>query len=514
MRDSPADLSPEDFRVAGRALVDRIADFLTTLRDQPVVPDTTPAAVRAKLGADAPVPRQGSPAGEVLDHAADVFLEGSTLNGHPRFFGYITSSASPIGALADLLAASVNPNVGAWALSPVATEIERQTVRWVAELIGYPTDAGGLLVSGGNVANLVCFIAATREKAQADLRTHGVPSGERLLVYASAEVHTWVEKATDICGFGLDALRSIPVDSGRMMRADALREQIDRDRRDGFHPAIIVGTAGSVGTGAIDPLHELAAIAKEQDLWFHVDGAYGAPAAVLDDAPAEFRAVALADSVAVDPHKWLYAPLEVGCALVRRPSALHDAFAFHPTYFRFEGDAQDPPTNYHEWGLQNSRGFRALKVWTTIQQVGRQGYERMIADDIALSREMHRLAGEEPELEALTQSLSISTFRYIPRGLDRGAAGAYDYLNELNTALLARIQADGTAFVSNVVLDGVFALRACIVNFRTTSADVRTTIDAVVRLGRLVDAELRPASLRAPIRPVGGAAPSPSSASR
>src|SRR5215831_4253947 len=490
MRSSPAELSPDEFRAAGKALVDRLADFLSTLRDQPVAPDTTPAEVRAKIGADATVPRVGLPAGEVLERAADVYLSGSTLNGHPRFFGYITSSASPIGALADMLAATVNSNVGAWSLSPVATEIERQTVRWVAELIGFPTDAGGILVSGGNVANLVCFIAATRDRAKADLRANGV-ANERMVVYASSEVHTWIQKAADICGFGLDAVRSIPVDRDRAMRADALREQIARDRRDGLRPAIVVGTAGAVSTGAIDPLRELSAIAKENDLWFHVDGAYGAPAAMLHDAPADLRALELADSVAVDPHKWLYAPLEAGCALVRRPSALHDAFAFHPPYYKFEGEVDDPPTNFHEWGLQNSRGFRALKVWTTIQQVGREGYERMIADDIALSREMHRLASEEPELEALTQYLSISTFRYIPADLDRSAASAGDYLNELNTALLDRIQAEGTAYVSNAVIDGVFALRACIVNFRTTSADVQATIDVVLRLGRMVDANMR-----------------------
>lgn len=500
MRNSIADLSPDEFRVAGKALVDRIADFLATIRDQPVAPDTTPAAVRARIGADAPVPRVGAPAGEVLEHAADVLLSGSTLNGHPRFFGYITSSASPIGALADMLAASLNANCGAWALSPVATEIERQTVRWVAELIGFPSDSGGIMVSGGNVANLVCFIAATRDRAHADLRKHGVNSAGRMLVYASSEVHTWLEKTADICGLGLDAVRPVPVGASLTMRTDALREQIAQDRRDGFRPAIVVGTAGSVGTAAIDPLRELSAIAKENDLWFHVDGAYGAPAAMLPDSPADLRALALADSVAVDPHKWLYAPLEAGCALVRRPSALHDAFSFHPPYFTFDGRAEDPPTNFYEWGLQNSRGFRALKVWTTIQQVGRDGYQRMIADDIALSREMHRLAGGEAELEAFTQSLSINTFRYIPPGLDRKAVGAKEYLNDLNTALLARVQSEGTAYLSNAVIDGNFALRACIVNFRTTSADVKATIDVIVRLGRVIDAELRPEGLRGPIR--------------
>lgn len=499
MRSSPAELSSDDFRAAGHSLVDRVADFLATLRDQPVAPDTTPGAVRARIGADEGVPQHGAPAHEILERAADLVLDGSTLNGHPRFFGYITSSAAPIGMLADMLAAAVNPNCGAWSLSPVATEIEKQSVRWIAELIGFPTDCGGILVSGGNVANITCFIAATRAKSRRDIRAHGVDRSDRLVVYASTEVHTWIQKAVDICGLGLDALRSIPVNAERAMRTDALRAQIEQDRREGLHPAVIVGTAGSVGTGAIDPLQELAAVARDHDLWFHVDGAYGAPAVVLDDAPPELRAIALADSVAVDPHKWYYAPLEAGCALVRRPSELHDAFAFQPPYYRFDGAAEDPPTNFHEWGPQNSRGFRALKVWTTIRQVGRDGYRQMIADDIALSREMHRLAAAEPELETFTQSLSISTFRYIPADLDRAVEGASTYLDQLNATLLARVQADGTAYLSNAVLDGAFVLRACIVNFRTTSADVRTTIDAILRLGRATDAELRPDSLRGPI---------------
>jgi aromatic-L-amino-acid/L-tryptophan decarboxylase len=497
-RNSPADLSAEEFRAAGHALVDRIAGFLATLRERPVAPDTTPAALRDVIGAQAPVPRHGLPASEVLRRAADTLFDNSTFNGHPRFFGYITSSATPIGALADLLAASVNPNVGAWSIAPVATEIERQTIRWIAELLGYPTDCGGILVSGGNVANLVCFIAATRAQSSTDLRAHGLAPAVRQVVYASAEVHTWLDKAVDVCGLGLDAIRRIPVDPLGRMRADALVDQIARDRSGGFQPSIVIGTAGSVGTGAIDPLHELAEIAKSNDLWFHVDGAYGAPAAMLPEAPDDLRAMELADSVAVDPHKWLYAPLEAGCSLVRRPSALHDAFSFHPVYYSFAGDAEDPPTNFYELGLQNSRGFRALKVWTSIQQIGRDGYERMIRDDIALSRLMHRLAEDQRELEPRTQSLSISTFRFVPVEL-RDRPEAVEYLNQLNTELLARIQADGTAYLSNAVIDGLFYLRACIVNFRTTAEDVQRTIETIVALGRSVDERLRPAGLRGPI---------------
>jgi glutamate/tyrosine decarboxylase-like PLP-dependent enzyme len=207
----------------------------------------------------------------------------------------------------------------------------------------------------------------------------------------------------------------------------------------------------------------------------------------------------LADSVAVDPHKWLYAPLEAGCALVRDRDALHNAFSFHPPYYTFDGDAQDPPTNFHEWGPQNSRGFRALKVWMTMRQVGRLGHVKMIADDIALSRELHRLVSEHDELEPLTQALSITTYRYVPPDLRerRHEKSTLEYLNQLNTALLAKLQQDGTVYLSNAVIGPVFALRACIVNFRTTSADVEMLVEASVAAGRSLDAALRATTARA-----------------
>ena len=493
MRDAPAELSAAKFREIGHRLIDQIADFLSTIHERPVAPASTPHAIRALIGGGGAMPEHGSDPVTILEQAADALFASSTLNGHPRFFGYITSSAAPIGALADLLAAAVNPNCGAWALSPVATEIERLAVRWIAELVGFSPDCGGLLVSGGNMANMVCLIAAVRAKATWDVRARGVADRARLTVYASTEVHTWLQKGADICGLGIDSVRAVAVDQTGVMRIDALTRQIADDRARGLCPAIVVGTAGSVSTGAIDPLPELASLCASESLWLHIDGAYGAPAAVLGDAFPALRAIALADSVAVDPHKWLYAPLEAGCALVRDAEALHRAFSFHPPYYRFDGAADDPPTNFHEWGPQNSRGFRALKVWATIRQVGRSGFAQMIRDDIALSRELYQAASACEDLEALTQSLSITTFRYVPADLRamRAEPAAAEFLNTLNTALLARLQAEGRVYVSNAVIGSVFALRACIVNFRTTSTDIRALVDAAVDAGRRVDGELR-----------------------
>jgi aromatic-L-amino-acid/L-tryptophan decarboxylase len=486
MRQSPAELSPADFRAIGHELIDRVADFLTTLPDRPVAPASTPREMHARLGTGDRVPANGEDAKTIAKHAADLVIANSTFNGHPRFFGYITSSASPIGALADMLAASVNPNCGAWALSPVATEIEKQSVKWIADLIGYPGDSGGLLVSGGNMANMVCLIAAIRAQADWDVRALGVAAGKSIRIYASAEVHTWLQKGADTCGLGTNAVRSVPVDGALAMDVSALGRMIAEDRAAGHRPAVVIGTAGSVSTGAIDPLPEIAALCRREKLWFHVDGAYGAPAAILPESSPALRALSMADSVAVDPHKWLYAPIEAGCSLVRDPDKLHEAFSFHPPYYRFDGDEKDPPTNFHEWGPQNSRGFRALKVWMTIRQVGRDGYVRMLRDDIALAREMCDLAAREEELEVLTNSLSITTFRYVPRRLKGKVSqpAVAEELNTLNAAILEKLQKDGGVYPSNAVIGGRFAIRACIVNFRTGSADVKALVDATVAAGR------------------------------
>ncbi len=493
MRNAPAELSPAQFRAIGRDLVDRIADFLTTLPTRPVAPDSTPRAMRSLLPHGDSMPERGEDPAVISAQSAQLLFDNSTFNGHPRFFGYITSSASPLGALADMLAASVNPNVGAWGLSPIATEIELQSIRWISDMIGFPSAGsgiashesrvGGILVSGGNMANMVCLLAGLRAHIGADKRTRGFETTPGLRVYASAEVHTWLVKAADTYGFGTNAIRAVPVDASLAMDLAALTRMIAEDRRAGLRPAVVVGTAGSVSTGAIDPLAGIAALCTREKLWFHVDGAYGAPAAILPDAPASLKALSLADSVAVDPHKWLYAPMEAGCALVRNPQHLHDAFEFHPVYYKFEGAAEDPPTNFHEWGPQNSRGFRALKVWMTLRQVGLDGYRTMIADDCALARELYAIAEAHEELEAFTHSLSITTFRYVPKGKPRSA----EELTTLNTAILAKLQADGRVYLSNAVIGGKFALRACVVNFRTQSADIRALADATIETGRALE---------------------------
>jgi glutamate/tyrosine decarboxylase-like PLP-dependent enzyme len=480
------------FRAVGRQLVDHLAELLEAVPRRPVTHDKSPSAIRDALDLKGPLPERGTEAGPLLERTTQLLFDHSLFNAHPRFFGYVTAPPAPIGIFGDFLAAALNPNVGAWMLSPAATEIESQTVRWIAELIGYPLDCGGLLVSGGNMANFVCFIAARAAKADWDVREQGITgnSSGRLRVYGSEEMHTWIQKAADLAGLGTASIRWIPTDADLRMDVAALRRQIDSDAAAGDIPFIVVGTAGTVGTGAVDPLPDIAALCRSLNIWFHVDGAYGGFAAAVPEAPDDLRALSGADSVAVDPHKWLYAPLEAGCALVRDPERLRAAFAYHPTYYHFEECA----TNYVDYGPQNSRGFRALKVWLALRHVGAAGYRRMISDDIRLSRAMASAVHRHSELQLVAQALSITTFRYVPADLRNrlGQVLIENYLDALNHELVDSMQRGGEAFISNAVVRGRYVLRACIVNFHTSAVDVEAVPTIAVRLGRTLDARLRP----------------------
>jgi aromatic-L-amino-acid decarboxylase len=486
-RYAPLAMDAATFRGLGHQLVDQVATLLEAMPGGPVTRDASPSAVREALALNGPLPEAGSDPGPLLAQTASLLFQHSLFNGHPRFFGYVTAAPAPIGMLADFLAAAVNANVGAWTLGPAATEIEAQTVRWIGELIGYPTGCGGLLTSGGNMANVIGFLAARSAHAGWDVRAQGMQGGRRLRVYGSTGTHTWLQKAADMGGLGTDAIRWIGTDDELRMDVAALRTRIEADVAAGDVPCLVVGTAGSVSTGAVDPLAEIAAVCREQGVWFHVDGAYGGFAAACPEAPDDLRGLALADSVAVDPHKWLYAPIEAGCALVRDPERLRAAFSYHPPYYHFDEQA----TNFLDYGPQNTRGFRALKVWLALRQVGAAGYRRMIADDMTLSRLMADAVALQPELQLTSQALSITTFRYVPADLRDGVgtAAVELELDTLNRALLDRLQREGDAFVSNAVIDGCYVLRACIVNFHTQRADVEALPEIVVRRGKALRAQ-------------------------
>ncbi len=473
-QDAPLHIPTEEFRELGHWLVDQVADHFATLRDKKVTPGQTPKEVRNALGRGS-FPEEGMSADEVVKRATELLMSNSLMDGHPRFWGYIIGSGTQIGTLADMLAATINPNAGGWELAPMAIEIEKQTIAWIAEWIDYPTDCGGILVSGGAMANYIGFLTAKTIKTPWEIRSKGLYAGQgQLKLYCSQETHTWVQKAADLFGLGTDAIEWIPADANLRMDLVELEQRVKRDKADGHFPFLVIGTAGTVSTGTVDDLRAASELCKRHDLWFHIDGAYGAPAAHLPQCRDLFDGLVEADSIALDPHKWFYSPQEAGCALVRNKQHLLDTFSYRPPYYHFEEFEDEPGTNFYEYGLQNSRGFRALKVWMGLLQAGKSGMQEMIAHDIEMAQLLYKLVDEADDFEAFQTNLSITTFRYVPE-----SQMAEKALNELNERLMIRIQSDGQVFVTNAVIDGRYLMRACIVNFRTTREDVEGFLDIV-----------------------------------
>ncbi len=482
------DMDAEQFRDAGHQLVDQIADFLGAITTVQASHHLNPGEPLALLPTD-DLPEEGADPATLLRETAPLLFDNMRVNGHPKSWGYIIGSPSPMGMLGDFLASAANPNLAAWDSAPVATEIEIQTVRWIAQLIGYPKDhsgaCGGLFVSGGNMANMVGFLAARRRAGGEEIRKVGNPDTRRLVAYATRETHTWVEKIADLCGIGMDAIHWIATDVDKRMDTSDLRRQITKDTANGFHPFIIVGTAGSVSFGAVDPLPEIAVIARKFDIWFHVDGAYGGFAAAAANVPGDIHGLREADSIAVDAHKWMFTPLEAGVALVRDKQAMLDAFSFDPPYYHHRNKTD--VVHFFRYGLQNSRCFRALKAWLILRHGGRRAYVDTVENNIRLAGIMKSALDDHPCIETMTHNLSIVTFRYVPEAdVPDDPAERESYLNDLNAAVLTRIQTGGEAHISNAIRDGQFLLRACITNFRTMEADVRTLPEIVVREGQHV----------------------------
>ena len=483
---SPVQINKDDFREIGYRLIDTLSDFYDSINERPVTTGETQKQIQTVLG-NVSMPENGTSVSELFIKTADLLLNHSLLNGHPKFFGYITSSPTQIGALADLLAAAVNPNVGANILSPMATAIEKQTVKWLAEFIGVSPTYGGLLVSGGNMANFTGFLTARTAKAPKSMKEDGLAKASvEMVFYCSKTTHTWVEKAAVLFGHGTKAIRWIPTLADNKMNTDILLQTIKEDVKNGKTPFLVIGNAGDVSMGVVDNLSEIAVICKAHNLWFHIDGAYGIPAAVIPQYKNLFDGIQEADSIALDPHKWLYAPLEAGCTLVKNPQHLIDTYSAHPIYYNFDNSADEPALNYYEYGFQNSRGFRALKVWMALQQAGKNGYIKMINKDIELSQILFEEAQKHEELEAITQNLSIATLRYVPLNYAQDERMNETYLNTLNEKLLNELQQGGEVFLSNAVIAEKYCLRACIVNFRTSAKDIHEVIEIIVREGRKV----------------------------
>jgi aromatic-L-amino-acid decarboxylase len=481
--------SAEETRRVGYRVADLIADYLTDLPAGAVFHPVPSDLAEDMLGT--PAPERGENADAILDRFAASVAPFPFGNGHPRFFGWVNSPPAVIGVMAEALAAAMNPSVAGG--NHAAVWIERQVLQWFKGLLGFPNDSMGLLVSGGSAAALTALTVA-RHRACArfgwDVRARGVqqlggPHPTRLLVYKGVEGHGCNQKAVELLGIGADNIRVVPHDRALRLLPDELDRMIAHDVASGDIPVAVVASAGTVNTGAIDPLDELAEVCQRHGVWLHVDAAYGGPAILTTSYRAALAPLARADSIALDPHKWMYVPVDAGLVLVRDASMMRETFSLVPPYLRTDGNLKgvQGPTWFAEYGPEQTRPFRALKVWAALRYFGAEGYRELIEHDLALAQHLAARVREAPDYVLWEPTgLSIVCFRAVPPAL-RDNPEATDTLNR---RILETVQLGGAGFLSGTMLDRRSWLRACIVNPRATTEDV----DAVFETVRRTQAEL------------------------
>jgi aromatic-L-amino-acid decarboxylase len=460
------ELTSEQYRRLAHRAADLTADFLKELPTMRTFPVTSGEESKAAFDGLLPAKGMGETAFDDLTKVLELSRPPS-----PRFFGYVLGSGEPVAAVGDLVASVMNQNVTSWRSGPSCATIERTVVSWLAEFIGCKGFVGSL-AGGGSSANLMGLAMAREAKAPAN--DHGAQPG---VIYASSEVHMSIPKAAALLGLGYDSVRYIAVDKRFRMNLDELESAIREDRAAGKRGIAIVGSAGTTNTGSIDPIESLAAIARENELWFHVDGAYGAFAAAA--APDKFRGLSQADSLSLDAHKWLYQPLDCGCLLYRDPAAAQRTFSHSGEYTKVLSTDPIEGFAFFEESMELSRRFRALKIWLSLRYHGADAFREAIAEDMRLAVHLAAVIDEQKQLELLTPvELSAVCFRYKPAGKSEPE------LNALNAEILKRSQRDGNVFFSNAMIDGKFALRACITNHRSTQKDVESVIVETLRIGR------------------------------
>ncbi|MEL7833266.1 pyridoxal phosphate-dependent decarboxylase family protein [Fodinibius sp. Rm-B-1B1-1] len=466
------DVSPQQFEEwieqTGQLIKRFYADDLTS----PVFAGKSPAEVQALL--EESLPRQSQNIEALLDEVGEKVLSSITNSAGPRYFGYITGGGNQVAVLAEMIKASLNQNNLKWHSSPVSTELERLVMRWVADFIGYPTSSAGVLLSGGSVANFNCLAVARKIKAPSDISDEGIYGSNPMTVYVSEEGHSSFDKAMDMLGLGKKYLRKIPVEDDFRINIEALEEQIRSDKNAGLNPICAIAVAGTTNTGAVDNLQAVADICEEYGLWYHVDAAYGGPAARVDKTIPLFEGIERADSVVVNPHKWMYVPFEAGGALVKNPEHLRRTFSTIPDYLK--SDQQNGGrTDLMEYNLPLTKEFKALKVWMTIKAYGADRLRNEIASDIDKAQYLVDLISEEKGLELMAPvPLSIVCFRYNPGGLDA------KQLDVLNDKIIDKVEIDGRVFLTGTKINGATAIRVCFINHRTKRKDIQLLKETVL----------------------------------
>ena len=463
--------SADEIRDWGNSVTQFMIDYLGGLRDRPVYRHTSSREIRD--GLDPALPTKGIDFDGLLKVFRETIVPFSRQNAHPRMFGYVQSPGTPIAAFADLLASMLNANLTIWRSAPAPVELECLTIDWIRQILGFNAGAGGLFVSGGSMANLIGIAMARQTKDY---------SSGRLRMYASSETHFSIIKAAALLGIGQENVRYVAVDERFRIRIDDLVAKITADLEAGYVPFCVVANAGTVNTGAVDPLTDIREIAHRFQLWMHVDGSYGAFAVLAESARKLFAGMEQADSIALDPHKWLYLPVDVGCVIYRDPQIARAAFAHEAEYTRMFGEEADEAFVCWDYGPELSRRFRALKVWMFLKGVGLDRLSEAIETNLACARYLESMVRASDDFEMVAPvELSIFCFRHVPAQQRNGSPAAIDAFNE---RLLIALQRDGSSYLSNATLGGRFALRGCVLNYRTTLRDMEILLNDLRRVGR------------------------------
>jgi aromatic-L-amino-acid decarboxylase len=485
----PGDIELNEFRRIGHEVIDAIADYHMNLSNRSVLPSVTPKEVAARF-VEA-LSEEGESAGALLTDWRERVVPLLTAIGSPRHFAFVNGSGAMIGILAEALAACTNTNAGAWKLGPAATEIERQCLRWIADFIGYPTDTGGILVSGGTMANFTALLTALRHIAPYDSTGNGLQdaarSGRFLVYMADHEGHVSVTRAADMLNLGRNAVRLVPSHPDFTMDVRELDQMLAADRARGDLPFCVVAQLGSINVGAVEPIGELADVCAKHQVWLHGDGACGLLAAGIAETRGLFRGLERADSLSFDAHKWLGVPNDCGVVLVRHSERLRRTFSIAAPYLRGSLDTEDVALDYLEYGPQMSRAFRALKVWMVLRFFGVQGLRELFSKNLGLTRHLHNLVHEHPDFEVLHEpTLYIYCFRYVPNNLweRREEPEIQSRLDRLNQEIVEAIQRSGLAMVMTTRIRGRVAIRMSICSHRTLEEDIDATFEAIVRWGR------------------------------